>query len=247
MRVSFTAWLIVAAVLLPAVALAADVQRRLYAVNEAAADRGTVSVYDIDNDHRLIAKIATVPNIADARGAAASATTGRLYVAYRDRTGIGKIYCLDLSSGAVLWDRAISPSVDRLAIDPKGKVLHVPTGEDGTADLINFVDATKGDVVRNIHVSPRSHDAQYPLSGPLCQETKARDGSGAYLYRIDPESNAVARIGPYAGILGPYAVDGKSRFVVNDVTGLWGMQVADLKTGRIVTALLPQHPTGHAG
>jgi hypothetical protein len=66
-----------------------------------------------------------------------------------------------------------------------------------------------------VHFCNRSHDTQFPLSGPLFQETKAEDGSGKYLYLIDPRSNAVSHIGPYAGILGPYAVDGMSRYVVN--------------------------------
>mgnify|MGYP006951132105 CR=1 FL=1 len=70
----------------------------------------------------------------------------------------------------------------------------------------------------------------------MFQETKADDGSGNYLYRIDPASYAVSKIGPYAGILGPYAIDSRSRYVVDDVTGLWGVQVADLTTGKIVTA-----------
>src|SRR5260370_13847848 len=96
---------------------------------------------------------------------------------------------------------------------------------------MNVVDANSGDIVRRVYFSNRSHDTQYPLSGPIFQETKAKDGSGNYLYRIDPQSYAVSRIGPYAGILGPYAVDSASRYVVNDVTHLWGMQVADLTTG----------------
>ncbi len=68
-----------------------------------------------------------------------------------------------------------------------------------------------------MYFSNRSHDAQFPLSGPLFQGTKAIDGSGHYLYMIDPSNYAVSRIGPYSGILGPYAVDGMSRYVVNNV------------------------------
>jgi hypothetical protein len=71
--------------------------------------------------------------------------------------------------------------------------------------------------------------------------------AGNYLYRIDPASYAVSRTGPYSGILGPYAVDRRSRYVANDVTGLWGMQVADLETGQIATAELPEHPNDSPG
>ncbi len=154
------------------------------------------------------------------------------------------IYCLNLYDDRVLWNRAVSPGVDRLAISPDGRLLYVPTWEDGTADFINILDASSGEIVRRVQLTKRSHDTQYPLSGPVFQETKADDGSGAYLYRIDPQSYAVSRVGPFAGILGPYAVDSASHHVVGDVTHLWGMQVADLQTGEIVTANLPGQAPG---
>jgi hypothetical protein len=226
---------------------AASASRYLYAVNQAAADRGSISVYDIDAGHRLVKVIRTAGNVDDVKGVAASAATGKLYVAYRTRAGVGMIYCLDVYAAAVLWNRAIDPDVDRLSVSPDGRLLYVPTWEGGSADHINVLNAETGDVVRKVHFSNRSHDTLFPLSGPLFQETKAQDGSGKYLYLIDPASYAVSRIGPYSGILGPYAVDGMSRHVVNNVTGLWGMQVAEIKTGRIVTAAITDHPPGDPG
>jgi hypothetical protein len=216
--------------------------RSLYAVNQASRDRGSISVYEIDAGHRLIKTIETVSRVDDVRGVAASAVTGKLYVAYRDVSGTGMIYCLDIYTDAVLWNGAVSPGVDRLAIRPDGQLLYVPTWEGGSANFINVVDAGTGEIVRRIEFSSRSHDTQYPLSGPIFQETKAEDGSGGYLYLIDPSSYAVSRIGPYAAVLGPYAVDSTSSYVVNNVRSLWGMQVADLKTGRIVTARIPEDP-----
>jgi hypothetical protein len=221
--------------------------RSLYAVNESPIDRGSISVYDIEAGHRLVKTIMTVAKVGDVRGLAASAVTGKLYVAYQDVSGIGMVYCLNLYDDTIVWNRAVSPGVDRLAINPNGELLYVPTWEGGSADYINIVDAKKGDVVRQVHFSNRSHDAQYPLSGPVFQETKADDGSGNFLYLIDPGSDAVSRVGPYSGILGPYAVDSTSSYAVNNVRDLWGMQVANLKTGQIVTAGIPDHPPGDAG
>jgi hypothetical protein len=221
--------------------------RSLYAVNESPNDRGSISVYDIDAGHRLIKTIQTVPNVGNVRGVAASAVTGKLYVAYRDGSGTGRVYCLNVYDDTIVWDKAISPGVDRLAINPDGQLLYVPTWEDGSADFINVVDANTGDVVRQVYFSNRSHDTLYPLAGPIFQETKAEDGSGNYLYLIDPSSYAVSHVGPYSGILGPYAVDSTSSFAVNNVWNLWGMQVADLKTGRIITASIPNHPPGESG
>jgi hypothetical protein len=231
--------------LIPANALAAS--RTLYAVNQSSASRGSISVYDIDRGHNLLKTIPTVANVDDVKGVAVSAATGKLYVAYRTRSGLGMIYCLSVYDDAVLWNRVIDPDVDRLSIHPSGRLLYVPTWEGGSAEYINVLDADGGDIVRRVHFSNRSHDTQFPLSGPLFQTTKASDGSGHYLYLIDPSSYAVSRIGPYSGILGPYAVDGMSRHVVNNVSGLWGMQVADIKTGQIASANIPDHPPGEPG
>jgi hypothetical protein len=221
--------------------------RTLYAVNQSSAARGSISVYDIDRGHNLLKTIPTVSNVDDVKGVAASAVTGKLYVAYRTRSGVGMIYCVNIYEDAVLWNRVIDPDVDRLSIHPNGQLLYVPTWEGGSADYINVLDADSGDVVRKVYFSNRSHDTQFPLSGPLFQGTKATDGSGHYLYLVDPSSYAVSRIGPYSGILGPYAVDSRSRYVVKNVTGLWGMQVADIKTGQIVSANIPDHPAGEPG
>ena len=221
--------------------------RTLYAVNQASAMRGSISVYDIDRGHRFVKTISTVSNVADVRGVAVSTATGKLYVSYRTHSGVGMIYCLSVDQDRVLWNRAIKPDVDRLSIHPNGRLLYVPTWEGGSADYINVLDADSGDVVREVNFSNRSHDTQFPLSGPIFQETKATDGSGNYLYMIDPSSYAVSRIGPYSGILGPYAVDGVSRHVVNNVTGLSGMQVADIKSSQIVSAEIPDHPAGDPG
>jgi len=221
---------------------AASTSRRLYAVNQSAGNRGSVSVYAIDRAHGLLKTIPTVANVADVRGVAVGAATGKLYVAYENRSGVGMVYCLDVYTDAILWNKAIDAGVDRLSINPDGRLLYVPTSEHGSADYINVLDAATGDVVRRVHFSNRSHDTQFPLTGPIFQETKAADGSGQYLYLIDPNGYAVSRLGPYAGVLGPYAVDGMSRHVVNNVTGLRGMQVADIKTGQIATATIPNHP-----
>ena len=219
----------------------------LYAVGQSANLRGAISVYDIAAEHRLINTIPTVPGVGDVRGVAASAVTGKLYVTYIDVSGTGMLYCLNIYDETILWNRPITPGVDRLSINPNGQLLYVPTWEGGSADHINVLDANSGEIVRQVYFSSRSHDTLYPLSGPIFQETKANDGSGNYLYLIDPKSYAVSRIGPYSGILGPYAVDSSSDYVVNNVMNLWGMQVADLKTGRIITALLPDHPPGDPG
>jgi DNA-binding beta-propeller fold protein YncE len=125
----------------------------LYAVGQSANLRGSISVYDIVAEHRLIKTIPTVPGVGDVRGVAASAVTGKLYVAYIDVSGTGMVYCLNIYDDTILWHRPISPGVDRLAINPNGQLLYVPTWEGGSADHINVLDANNGEIVGK-YISP---------------------------------------------------------------------------------------------
>src|SRR5215467_1649192 len=109
----------------------------LYAVDQSADLRGTISVYDIAAEHRLVKTVRTVPGVGDVRGVAASAVTGKLYVAYIDISGTGMVYCLNIYDDTILWNRPINPGVDRLSINPNGELLYVPTWEAGSADYIN--------------------------------------------------------------------------------------------------------------
>jgi hypothetical protein len=224
---------------------ASPTSRYLYAVNQLFKSRGHISVYDIAAGHRLIKTIHTLADVEDVKGLAVSTITGKLYVTYRNNSGIGMIYCVNVYNDTILWNRAIHPGVDRLSINPNGELLYVPTWEGGSSNYINVLDANTGDTIRRVYFSNRSHDTQYPLSGPIFQETKASDGSGKYLYLIDPSTYAVTSIGPYSGVLGPYAVNSTSTYAVNNVATVWGMQVANLKTGQIITATIPDHPPGH--
>jgi DNA-binding beta-propeller fold protein YncE len=132
----------------------------LYAIGESANVRGSISVYDIDAGHRLIKTIHTVSNVGDVRGVAGSAVTGKLYVAYMEVSGTGMVYCLNIYTDTIIWNRPISPGVDRLAINPDGRLLYVPTWEGGSADYINVLDADTGEVVSPIDRTTRS--TRYP-------------------------------------------------------------------------------------
>ena len=54
-------------------ATALSTSRTLYAVNQSAANRGSISVYDIDRGHSLLKTIPTVSDVDDVKGVAVSA------------------------------------------------------------------------------------------------------------------------------------------------------------------------------
>ena len=109
-------------------------------------------------------------NVNDVKGVAASAATGKLYVAYRTLSA-GMIYCLDLRTDAVLWNKAIDPDVDRLSINPDGRLLYVPTFEGGAAGFIRTITnrffrlGAKSGQLRQIEVGDRGADQVSAAAG----------------------------------------------------------------------------------
>ena len=243
-----------ASVLSSAVTLNTALTRKLYEIISDGPQRGKIYVYDLDNAHHLETVLPGPGAInvqSHVRGVCANAATGYLYFSYY-KAGGGNIYCLDMNTNKVVFDKPVAgaKSIDRLTMNPDGKTLYIPTGEhDGTFNFLWQADAMNGNVVGKIPCAYRTHDAQWPLSGPLFQECKSYlNKEGRYMYKINPVTKSVIKIGLYSGILGPYVIDSKSHFMVNCVSQLLGMQIADIWTNTIYTAKFKnqayKNPTG---
>jgi hypothetical protein len=225
-------------------------------VNSAVDPSGydVIDVYNIDANNSLVESIPTVTDVGNIRGACANAQTGMFYFSYyRASDGDPRICALDLNTESVVWDREFD-GVDRLAADPSGLYLYVPTGEAiANVDYINVVNALTGDVVRQVHVFDGSHDTQDPSGRFTYQEVK---GITPYLYVIDPTTYDVSTIGPfhttidttmgpYESSLAPFVMDGTERYFAVCITGapdgsnFRGFQVADRLTGDVIDAVVP--------
>jgi uncharacterized protein YuzE len=212
--------------------------RLLYALDEAN-NWGKISVYNIDSGHSLNRIISTVSGVTDTWGLVANANTGMMYAAYKTAANPGNLIAINLHTDAVVWNKVITPDIDRLAISPDGKTIYAPTSEDQNNNFINVIDASTGNTIRTVTFSNHSHDTLFPLAGPVFQETKASDGSGRYLYRIDPTTYAVTQGSQFHDFLGPYTVNSTSTFAACNVNGIWGFQMVNLSSGAIITATIP--------
>src|SRR5438477_10357681 len=79
-------------------------------------------VYDIDDGHKFVKRIATAGLDKDAKpdnvkGICASAATGRVYV-----PTIGTLQCLDLATEKSIWEKTYDQGCDRMSITPDGKI-----------------------------------------------------------------------------------------------------------------------------
>src|ERR1700682_1653406 len=96
---------------------AAGVERRLY-----VTDNSGISVYDIDNGHKLLRKI-ELPGTGDYKGIAASPQLGKLYVtSFKGDV----LICLALASDAVVWKKQYGKYADSMAITPDGQTMYLP-------------------------------------------------------------------------------------------------------------------------
>jgi hypothetical protein len=214
-----------------------DARRYLY----AAFNDGSIHVYDIDAGHREIQSFRTVEGVTDVRGVCASTATGMFYIAHQI-TNAGYVIAVDLYSHTVLWHKQYQPGVDRLSCTPDGRKLYIPCHESFPDACVIVADAATGDEVTRLHVSPRPHDCLLSLSGDRVYiETK----SSAYIVVIDPGTETIIKhIGSFAGIAGPYTINGSQTRLYSNVFGVNGFQIADLTTGQVMgTAEIAGQPS----
>ncbi|HEX2864060.1 MAG TPA: hypothetical protein VHN99_05795, partial [Deinococcales bacterium] len=178
--------------------------------------------------------------VAGVRGLAFDPVHGRLFVAYWDvfRSGTGQVAAFDLT-GRALWQRALQPSVDSLAVTPDGNRLLMPCGEEWTTcDSWSFLDAATGLPTGDapVHVHSGAHNT-----------VVAPDGRTAYLAALGWNNLAVVDlttgqqrlVGPLAGNVRPFAVNAAGTLAVINEDRLSGFQVADLTTGKVLYTVSP--------
>ncbi len=205
-----------------------------------AVDGAGIQVYDMDDGHKLVRTIATVPKATDLKGICASATTGRLYVSNNNNGGSniehpvnpGTMYCLDLNTDQLLWQKSYEPAVDRTAMTADGKKIYMPTWEYGGTDFNLVVDALTGSVLGKITAGPAPHDNLCNLSGTHCYLVCVLTNM---LFVVDTATDKVIQqVGPFRDVCRPFTIDAKETRVYMQTNHFFGFQVADLKTGKIL-------------
>src|SRR5687768_4098809 len=188
-----------------------------------------VLVFDIDDGHKFVKRIATQGLAPDGKpsnvkGVCASAKTGRIYISTLD-----KLQCLDLVTEKLVWEKSYEGGCDRMSMTPDGKVIYLPSLE---KDHWHVVDAMSGGVITKIVPKSGAHNTIVGL-----------DGSKAYLAGLkspllrvaDARTNEVVmEVGPFTAPVRPFTVNGKQTLAFVNVNDLLGFEVGDLVTGRML-------------
>ena len=217
----------------PGMLRAADEQPRryLYVVCPGIRDYlefggAGILVFDIDDGHRFVKRVATPASREqkpdNIKGVCASAATGKLYFTTRS-----KLYCVDLVSEQTLWEKSPPNGTDRMSITPNGKTLYVPSFEQ---DTWNVIDAATGEPITSIETKSGAHNT-----------VVSRDGRRMYLgglkspilFVADTATHRVVQqIGPFAGAIRPFTVNGAAMRAYICVKGLLGFEIGDLTSGK---------------
>ena len=191
-------------------------------------DRGGhgVLVFDIDNEHRFLKRIALggldekgAPR--NVKGIAAHAPSKRLYVATTHT-----LSCLDLATDKVLWEKAFEGGCDRMAITPDGKDIYLPSFE---KDFWNVVDASTGEIAKRITIpTGGAHNTLV-----LGERAFLASLQSPLLRVVDTQTREVVReVGPFSSPVRPFTVNGRGTLCFVNINGLLGFEVGDLTTGQ---------------
>jgi len=184
-------------------------------------------VFDMDNDHRFIKRIATRgfhpdKTPSNVKGIAVSIPLNSIYI-----STIESLQRIDLSTDKVVWEKSFEGGCDRMAISPDGKTMYLPSFEKG---FWNVVDCATGDIIKKIDVFKRAHNTIYAPSG---RHVYLDDIASPWLYVADAKKHElVNKIGPFANFVRPFTINGKETVVYATVDSLLGFEVGDLNSGK---------------
>ena len=185
-----------------------------------------VLVFDIDDGHKFVKRIETdasrEPMPDNIKGVCADAQNKRLFFTTRS-----KLYCVDLVTEKTLW--AVEPpnGTDRMSITPDGKILYVPSFEKETW---NVIDAASGKLLAEVVTKSGAHNT-----------VVSRDGQRMYLgglkspllFVADTSSHQIVqKVGPFAGAIRPFTVNGQRTRAYICVNDLLGFEIGDLTSGK---------------
>jgi hypothetical protein len=195
-----------------------------------------IDVYDMDDSQKLVKTIALPAAATDVRGAAASPTTGMLYVSYGGDGGTnggGTILAYDLVKETVSWTRSYSEGVDSMALSPDGHTIYLPVGEASSASTWDVVDAATGSILSTIEGGVAPHNTIVGLNG---SHVYMGGREAKYLTVADTSTNQIVKqIGPLLpGGVRPFTINGRETLAFTTATGYLGFQVSSITTGQVL-------------
>src|SRR5216110_921122 len=158
-----------------------------------------ILVFDIDNNHRFVKRIATKGLHPDGtpsnvKGVVVSVALNSIYI-----STIESLQRIDLATDKLVWEKTFEGGCDRMSISPDGKTMYLPSFENS---FWNVVDCNTGDIIKKIEVFKRSHNTIY---GPSGNHVYLDDIASSWLYVADTKKQElVNKVGPFGNFVRPF-------------------------------------------
>lgn len=195
---------------------------------------GTISVFDIDANNRLVQQI-SLPQARGIRGAGVSVRYRTLYISYGGDGGSGgngSLLAFDLLRKRVLWTQSYGTGIDSFAVTPDGRTIYMPTGELSSGDEWLVIDARSGRQTGSVVGGTGPHNTIVGLDGKFVY-LGGRNSS--YLVMASTRTNQpVRQIGPLREGVRPFTINGRQTLAYTTATGFLGFQVSSLVSGKVL-------------
>jgi len=205
-------------------------ERRLY-----VADNVGVSVYDINDQHKLLRKV-EIPDSGSYKGIAASVQLNRLYITSSVKD---ELICLDLATDKIVWRKKYGDYADSMQVTPDGKRLYVPFRDEDSWWVIG---AAEGEVIAKIPVGRGKNYEDSPIGSIGPHNTWINPaGTRAYLevltlpyvFIADTATNKlIGKVGPFSKGVRPFVVTNDEKYVFANVDALLGFEVGAARDGK---------------
>ncbi|HKH63363.1 MAG TPA: hypothetical protein VKA49_21120 [Flavitalea sp.] len=185
-----------------------------------------ILVFDIDNNHRFVKRIATQgfhpdKTPSNVKGIAVSLPLNSIYV-----STLESLQRIDLTTEKVVWEKPFEGGCDRMSISPDGKTMYLPSLEKG---FWNVVDCNTGNLIKKIDVFKRAHNTIYGRNG---DRVYMGDIASPWLYIADTKTHTISgKVGPFGHFVRPFTINGTETLVYTTVDSLLGFEVGNLGTG----------------
>ena len=182
-----------------------------------------ILVFDINNQHRFVKRILTKGFHPDntpsnVKGIAVSVALNSIFV-----STIESLQRIDLATDKLVWEKQFEGGCDRMAISPDGRTMYLPSFEKG---FWNVVDCATGDIIKKIDIHKRAHNTIY---GPSGKQVYMGDIASPWLWVADAKKHEVVnKVGPFAGFVRPFTINGKETTAYITVDSLLGFEVGDI-------------------
>lgn len=210
--------------------VAGGLERLLY-----VTDRSGMSVYDINDGHKLLGKI-EVPETGGYYGIAASPQLGQLYLSSNVKRDM---VALDIATEKIVWRNAHARFPDSFMVTPDGKSIYLPYRDE---DFWHVLNAADGAVKAKIPVARgENYTDGWPIGSigphntwinPAGTRVYMQVLTVPYVFIADTKTNEIiGKVGPFSKGVRPFTVSSDEKYVYANVDRLLGFEVGAVRDG----------------